>query len=66
MNIYENFDIMTNSCFKEHSMWMQDECKVYMDSYMAPSGSCFMDTWTILKNHLLKVELTQSRETVAL
>jgi hypothetical protein len=25
-------------------MWMQDGCKVYMDSYMASNGSCFMDT----------------------
>ena len=26
------------------SMWMQDGCKVYMDSYMASNGSCFMVT----------------------
>jgi hypothetical protein len=24
------------------SMWMQDECKVYMDPYMVSNGSCFM------------------------
>ena len=40
----------------QRSMWMQDECKVYMDSYMASNGSCFMVTWTILKNHLLEVD----------
>ena len=28
---------------------MQDGCKVYMDSYMASNGSCFMVTWTISK-----------------
>ena len=28
---------------------MQDGCKVYMDSYMASSGSCFMVTCSILK-----------------
>ena len=27
------------------SMWIQDGCKVYMDSYMASNGSCFMITW---------------------
>jgi hypothetical protein len=45
---------------------MQDGCKVYMDSYMASNGSCFMVTWTIFKNHLLKEGLTQNRETLAL
>ena len=29
---------------------MQDGFKVYMDSYMASNGSCFMFTWTIFKN----------------
>ena len=45
---------------------MQDGCKVYMDSYMASNGSCFMVTWIIFKNHLLEVGLTQNRETMAL
>jgi hypothetical protein len=45
---------------------MQDGCKVYMDSYMASKGSCFMVTWTILKNHLLEVGLTHTQETMAL
>ena len=46
----------TNSCIY---LWMQDDrCQVYMDSYMALNGSCFMVTWTILKNHLLEVGLT--------
>ena len=49
------------------SMWMQDGCKVvYMDSYMASNGSCSMVTWTIFKNHLLEVGLTQNQETMAL
>jgi hypothetical protein len=48
------------------SMGMQDGCKVYMDSYMASNGACFMVTWTILKNHLLEVVLTQNRETMTL
>ena len=45
---------------------MQDGCRVYMDSYMATNGSCFMVTWITFKNHLLKVGLTQNRETMAL
>ena len=45
---------------------MQDGCKVYMDSYMAPNGSCFMVTWTFFKNHLVEVGLTQNQETMAL
>ena len=45
---------------------MHDGCKVYMDSYMASDGSCFMVTWIIFKNHLLEVGLTQNRETMAL
>ena len=45
---------------------MQDGCKVYMDSTMASNGSCFMVTWTIFKNHLLEVGLTQDWETMVL
>ena len=45
---------------------MQDGCKVYMDSYMASNGSCFMVTWIIFKNHLLELGLTQNWETMAL
>ena len=45
---------------------MRDVCKVYMDSYVASNGSCLMVTWTIFKNHLLEVSLTQNRETMAL
>ena len=48
------------------SKWMQDGCKVYIDSYMALNGSCFMATSTVFKNHLLEVDLTQNRETMAL
>ena len=44
---------------------MQDGCKVYMVSYMASNGSCFMVTWTIFKNQFLEVSLTQNRETMA-
>ena len=36
----------------QRSMWMQDGCKVCMDSYMASNGSCFMVTWWPVKNHL--------------
>ena len=49
----------------QRSMWMQDGCKIHMDSYMTSNGSCFMVTWTILKNHLLEVGLTQNQETMA-
>jgi hypothetical protein len=45
---------------------MQDGCKVYMDAYKALNGSCFVFTWTIFKNRLLKVGLTQNRKTMAL
>ena len=45
---------------------MQDGCKVYMDSYMALNGPCFMVTWTIFKNHLLEIDLIQNREIMAL
>ena len=45
---------------------MQDGCKVYMDSYMASNGSCFMVIWIIFKNHLLEVGLTQNMEIMAL
>ena len=48
------------------SMWMQDGCKVYMDSYVASNGSCFMVTWTFSKMHLSEVGLIQYRETTAL
>jgi hypothetical protein len=43
----------------QRSMWMPDGCKVYMDSYMASNGSCFMVTWTIFKTYLLEVGLTR-------
>ena len=49
----------------QQSMWMQDGCKVYMDSCMASNESCFMVTWTIFKNRLLEVGLTQNHETMA-
>ena len=32
---------------------MQDGCKVYMDSYMASNGPCFMVTWTKAGTRLL-------------
>ena len=38
----------------QQSMWMQDGCKVYMDSYMSCNGLCFMVIWVIFKNHLLE------------
>ena len=45
---------------------MQDGCKVYMHSYMTLNGSYFIITWIIFKNHLLEVDQTQNRETMAL
>ena len=45
---------------------MQDGCEVYMDSYMASNGSCFMVTWIIFKDHFLEVGLTQNWEIVVL
>jgi uncharacterized protein YwbE len=42
---------------------MQNGCNVYMDSYMALNGSCFMVTWTIFINHLLVVGLIQNQDT---
>jgi hypothetical protein len=50
----------------QRSMGMQDGCKVYMNSYMASNGPRVMVTWTVFKNHLLEVDLTQNRETMAL
>jgi hypothetical protein len=49
----------------QRRMWMRDGCRVYVDSYMASSGSCFMVTWTVFKNHLLEVGLIQNQETMA-
>jgi hypothetical protein len=46
------------------SKWMQDGCKVTMDSYMTSNWSCFMVSWSIFKNHILEVGLTQKRETI--
>jgi hypothetical protein len=48
------------------SLWMQEGCKVYMDSYMASNGPCFIVTWTIFKNHLVEVGRMQNWETMAL
>ena len=45
---------------------MQDGCRVYMDSYIASNGSCYMFNWTIFKNRLLEVDLTQNWETMGL
>ena len=50
----------------QRSKWMQGGCRVYMESYMASNGSCFMVTWTTFKKHLLEVGLTQNTETMAL
>ena len=66
VSVLEKLDA-TQVCLRDHwSMWMQDGCKVYMDSYMTSNGSCFMVTWIILKNDLLEVRLTQIRKTIAL
>ena len=42
------------------------DVKVYVDSYMASNGPCFMVTWNIFKNHLLVVGLTQNWENAIL
>ena len=42
------------------------DVKVYVDSYIASNGSCFMVTWIVFENHLLEVGLTQNHwETMA-
>ena len=46
--------------------YVQDGCKVYMGSYMAPDESCFMVTWVIFINDMLEVGLTQNLETMGL
>ena len=46
------------------NMWMQDGCKVYMNSYMASNKSRYMVTRTVFNNHLLEVDLTPNQETV--
>ena len=35
-------------------------CEVYIDSYMASNGPCFMVTWIVFENHFLEVGLTQT------
>ena len=50
----------------QRSKWMQNGYNVYMDSFMALNGSRFMIIWIIFKNHLLKINLTQNQETMAL
>jgi hypothetical protein len=50
----------------QRSLGMQDGCKVYVDSYMASNGSCFMVIWIIFKDYLLEVVPTQNQETMAL
>ena len=64
---------LSPSKFTSHYSWGTNrvceykmDLKVYMDSYMASNGSCFMVTWTTFKIHLLEVGLTQTRETMAL
>jgi hypothetical protein len=71
LSLVENMEPV-QVCFtlrlRDHrSMWMQDGCKVYMDSYMASNESRFMVTRTNFKNHHhLEVGLTQNRVTMAL
>ena len=51
----------------QHSKWMQDGCKVYMDSYMASNISCCMVMWTIsIKPPLGGRPNTKNRETTTL
>ena len=47
----------------QQSMWMQDGCKVYMDSYMASNGSCFIVTWIVFNKPPLEDRpYTKSRD----
>jgi hypothetical protein len=46
-------------------MWMQDGCKVNMESCLASNQLWFTVTWIVLINHLLEVSLTQNQETMA-
>ena len=50
----------------QRSKWVQDGCKVYMESCMAANESCFMVTWVIFIIHLLEVGLTLNQETMVL
>ena len=50
-----------------HYAWGTNRaCECNMAFYMASNGSCFIITWTISKNHFLKVGLIENRETMAL
>ena len=71
LSLVEKADPVQVRCFTlrlrdQRSMCMQDGCKVDMDSYMVSNGLCFIVTWTISKNHLLEVGVTQNQETMAL
>ena len=57
-----HYDVWGTNGVRECKM----DVKVYVDSYMASNGSCFMVTWIVLKNHVLEVGLTQNQETMAL
>jgi len=51
----------------EKSEYKMDVKSTWIPTWMmASNGTCFMITWTIFKNHLLEVCLTQNHETVAL
>ena len=43
------------------SIWVQDGCKVYMDSDVASNGSWLVATWIFFEHHLLEVGLTRNR-----
>ena len=45
---------------------MQDGRKALHGFHLASNGSCFMVTWIILRNHLLRVGLIHNQETMAL
>ena len=63
----------SRSKIASHYAWETNgvcECKMDVKStwilYMPSNGSCFMVTWTNLKNHLLEASLTQNQQTMAL
>ena len=46
------------------NMWMQDGCKVYMDSYMASNGSCVHGHLDSFQKPSLGVGMRENRETM--
>ena len=55
----EPVQVRSTLCSRDqHSLWMQDGCKVYTNSYMASNGSCFKATQIMFDNHFLGGKLS--------